>query len=211
MLGWLYFFFLLSPLLICMPGVYVLSLPHGVSHLSLLHSSLISWSHRWHGVAFIECFYVKVNRICPSLLQLCPLGLSHFWHHHRSLQNLFLLVPLMNCLALHSKTVIYLNCHYYHFQSRSLSLVEVSDMAWCSIDENWMWAIEPCLCFFFWITSTMCGLYPYCISYSMDSRICEFKWWCNIDTIYAGLVVIYKVSWCRQRCCVTFWCHVIPI
>ena len=57
-----------------------------------------------------------------------------------------------------------------------------------------------------------CGsLYPHCMSYFVDSRICVYMWQCNINVPYACLVCVYLVGWCCWSSCVIFWSHILPI
>ena len=174
---------------------------------------MLNWSEMV--VTFVEYFNIKVDGLSLSLLHLCPLGLSCSWynhHHHHCLKNLFPLVLQINRLPLHGKqwciwvTLRWLITTILFWQSRSLMQAGVSDTVSHSIDENWMWAINSCHCSFFELpqTSTMWGLYPFLIPNSVDSRICVFKWWCKIDTLYVGLVVINGVVWCRQSFCIVF-------
>ena len=63
-----------------MPGIYVLALPPGVSHLFYIPHWSSDHIYDTMAVAFVVCFYVKVDRTHPSLLQLCSLGLSRSCH-----------------------------------------------------------------------------------------------------------------------------------
>ena len=123
-------------------------------------------------VAFVQCFSIKVDGILLSLLQLYPLGLSLSWHHHGLADELF--GPALK------------NSSVFELLSDDLSLLSSSDeadlwhrqrsfdMVWHSIDENWIWDIDPCYSFFFELhqTSTMWSFYLYCISNSLNSKIC---------------------------------------
>lgn len=79
----------------------------------------------------------------------------------------------------------------------------IFDVAWYSIDKDRLWAIDPRHSPFFKLryALTMWSLNPDCI-YSADSRIYMFKWWCNIDTLYVGLIFVYRV--CQAKVLLTF-------
>ena len=55
-------------------------------------------------VVFVVCFYVEVDSIRPSFVQLRSLGLPLSWSHYYRLQNPFQLFLQKNHLALHWKT-----------------------------------------------------------------------------------------------------------
>ena len=103
-------------------------------------------------VAFVECFYVKVDEISPSQLQLLPLSLSCTAdHYYRRLQICFLFFPQLNCLALHWKTSACFSRSQTTYDCRYIPTQQISSMGWVSWSDlapHWWklkWAIDTCV------------------------------------------------------------------